>query len=188
MIALSDFLSTSTWERVAILNADTYSVIFESASPMSVSVHESKRATKFAVEDGTERSDHVVQDLTEIQIEFLLADDTRNAFENLRQAYLQNTLMIVQTKVGSYENMLITDLPHDEKPELGTAVNVPIRMQEWVEVKPEYGELPPKKVANKNQSSTVKRGQQQTTEAPPAQKEKSTIYKVYEAGAGIFNR
>ncbi|WMD23298.1 hypothetical protein RAS12_13285 [Achromobacter seleniivolatilans] len=162
---LSDSYSTSTQQRVAILDAESAQVIFTSAEPMRVSVKESKRATKFAVEDGTERSDHVVRELTEIQVDFLLSDDTRNQFENIRQAFDQNKLLIVQTKVRSYENMLILDIPHDETPELGTAINLPVRMQEWVEVKPEFGELPPAKVENKSQSSTVKRGQQTTQES-----------------------
>lgn len=175
MMQLLDSLSTSTQQRVAILDAESLQIIFASAEPMRVSVKESKRATKFAVEDGTERSDHVVRELTEIQIDFLLAEDTRNQFETLRQAFDQNKLVTVQTKVRSYENMLIVDLPHDETPELGIAVNVPIRMQEWVEVKPEFGELPPAKVANKNQSSTVKRGQQTSREADAETKKKGSF-------------
>jgi len=164
---LSDTLSTSTQQQVSILDSESFEVIFASAQPMRVAVRESKRATKFAVEDGTDRSDHVVRELTEIQIDFLLADDTRNQFESLRQAFKQNKLVTVQTKVLSYENMLILDVPHDETPELGMAVNVPVRLLEWVEVKPEFGELPPAKVENKSQSSTVKRGQQ-TSEASGA--------------------
>lgn len=172
---LSDSLSTSTQQRVAILDAESLQVLFASAEPMRVSVRESKRATKFAVEDGTERSDHVVRELTEIQIEFLLADDTRNQFESLRQAFDQNKLVTVQTKVRSYENMLILDMPHDETPELGTAVNVPVRMQEWVEVKPAFGELPPAKVEKKSQSSTVKRGQQTSEESGASTERKGSV-------------
>lgn len=162
---LSDSLSTSTQQQVAILDAESFETLFASAHPMRVSVMEAKRATKFAVEDGTERSDHVVRELTEIQIDFLLADDTRNQFESLRQAFDQNKIVTVQTKVRSYESMLIVAMPHDETAELGMAVNVPIRMQEWIEAKPAFGELPPAKVENKSQSSTVKRGQQTTQDA-----------------------
>lgn len=172
---LSDSLSTSTQQRVAILDSDSLQVLFASAAPMRVAVRETKRATKFAVEDGTERSDHVVRELTEIQIDFLVADDTRNQFESLRQAFDQNKLLTVQTKVRSYESMLIVEMPHDETPELGMAINVPIRMQEWVEVRPEFGTLPPEKVANKSQSSTVKRGQQTTKEADPETERKGSV-------------
>lgn len=172
---LSDSLSPSTQQQVAILDAESFETLFASAQPMRVAVREAKRATKFAVEDGSERSDHVVRELTEIQIDFLLADDTRNQFESLRQAFDQNKLLTVQTKVKSYESMLIVDMPHDETPELGMAINVPIRMQEWVEVKPEFGELPPAKVENKSQSSTVKRGQQTSEETGAGTKRKGSV-------------
>ncbi|MGU9943840.1 hypothetical protein RVU96_09995 [Bordetella avium] len=164
MIRLNDSLSTSTQERVAVLDAKTLEVLFQAASPMRVSVKESKRATKFAVEDGTERSDHVVRELIEVQIDFVLTADVRNAFQSLRQAHEQNKLVSVQTKVRLYENLLITDIPHDETPELGMAIAVPVRLQEFLQVKPEYGTLPPEKVAKKNQSSTVQRGQQTGSE------------------------
>ncbi|VFR32584.1 FIG00431858: hypothetical protein [plant metagenome] len=175
MIALQDTLSTSTQQRVAILDAETLQPIFQSAEPMRLSVRESKRATKFAVEDGSERSDHVVKELTEIQIDLLLTDDTRNQFDGLRQAYLQNKLVTLQTKVASYENLLILDLPHDETADLGAAINVPVRLQEWLEVKPEYGPLPPAKVANKNQSSTVQRGQQTGKDADEGTERKGSV-------------
>lgn len=172
---LSDSLSTSTQQQVTILDAESFETLFASAHPMRVSVTEAKRATKFAVEDGSERSDHVVRELAEIQIDFLLADDTRNEFESLRQAFEQNKLLTVQTKVGSYESMLIVAMPHDETPELGMAINVPIRMQEWIEVKPEFGELPPAKVENKSQSSTVKRGQQTSQESSAETERKGSV-------------
>lgn len=169
---LSDFLSTSLMTRVAILDNDTLAPIFASAHPMRVSVTREKRATKFAVEDGTDRSDHVVKELTEITVEFTATDDVRNAYQNLAQVWEQNKLVTVQTKVHSFESMLILSIPHDETPELGTGISVPIRLQEWIEVKPEQGDLPPSKVANKNQASTVKRGQVKGTESAPAQQQK----------------
>ena len=104
-----------------------------------------------------------------------MVDDTRNQFESLRQAFEQNKLVTVQTKVRSYENMLIVDVPHNETPELGTAISIPIQLQEWVEVKSAFGELPPEKVANKSQSSTVKRGQQTTRDVDPETKKKAGV-------------
>lgn len=149
---------------VAILDNDSLEPLFESVSPMRVSTIREKKATKFAVEDGTERSDHIVKALTEISIDILAADDVRNAYENLVQVWAANKLVTVQTKAASFPNMLLTAVPHDETIELGTSINMSIRLQEWVEVKPETGELPPSKVANKNKSSTVKRGQSKGTE------------------------
>lgn len=172
---LSDFLSSSVMTRVAILDNDTLQPIFHSAHPMRVSVNSAKRATKFGVEDGTERSDHVVKELVEIQIDFTAVDDVRAAYESLRQVWDQNQLVTVQTKVRSFENMLLLGVPHEEDVSLGTAISMPLRFQEWVEVKPEEGELPPKKVANTNQSSTVKRGQVKGSDADAPTQSKGSV-------------
>ncbi len=172
---LMDFLSSSLMTRVAILDNDTLMPIFESAHPMRVSARREKKATKFAVEDGTDRSDHVVKELAEVAIDFLVADDIRNAYQGLLQYWDQNKLVTVQTKVGSLENMLILAIPHDETVDLGSSISMPIRLQEWVEVKPETGDLPPKTVSNKNQSSTVKRGQVKGSEADAPTKQKGSV-------------
>lgn len=178
---LSDFLSSSLMTRIAILDNDTLMPIFQSAHPMRVSVLPEKRATKFAVEDGTDRSDHVVQELVQISMDFTVVDDVRQAYESLYQVWEQNGLVTVQTKVRSFENMLILSIPHDEDISLGTGISMPIRLQEWIEVKPEEGELPPKKVVNKNQSSTVQRGQVKGVEASEPTRQKGSVL------SGIFS-
>lgn len=150
--------SSSLLSRVAILDAQSLTPVFVSSDPMRVSVLNEKRPTKFAVEDGSERSDHIVTELVEITVEFLLNEDTRNAYQELKQAFESHRLLAVQTKVDTVANMLIVSLPREESGGLGSSVLCPIRFQEWREVKPEYGELPPAKVEKKSQSSTVKRG------------------------------
>jgi len=178
---LQDFISTSLETRVAILDGESLSPLFESADPLRVSVSERVTPTKFAVEDGSTRSDHVVEELKEIAIDFILTDDTRNGFSNLKQAWSAKRLVTVQTKVDSYENMLIIAIPHDETADLGMAISVPVRLMEWREVKPEQGDLPQKSVAKKKQSSTVKRGQVRGTEAGEGTERKGSIL------SGIFS-
>ncbi len=178
-MALQD---TYTQDLVAILDGETFEQLFTAAQPMRVSVRDTKRATKFEVEDGTTRSDHVVQDQIEIAIDLILEDETaRDAYQQIKQAKFDNRLVIVQTKVDSYESMLITEIPHDETTDLGGAISMPMRLVEWRTVQPQYGALPPSKVKNKKQASTSKGGQKQTTEADaPTTRKASVLY-------GIFN-
>lgn len=176
-----DLSGTFTQDLVAILDGETFDQLFVAAQPMRVSVRDTKRATKFEVEDGTTRSDHVVQDQIEIAIDLLLQDeDARDAYQQIKQAKNDNRLVIVQTKVDSYESMLITEIPHDETVELGNAISMPMRLVEWRTVTPQYGALPPTKVKNKKQSSTSKGGQKQTTEADaPTTRKASVLYGVF---------
>lgn len=177
-----DLSGAYTQDLVAILDGETFEQLFTAAQPMRVSVRDTKRATKFEVEDGTTRSDHVVQDQIEIAIDLILEDETaRDAYQQIKQAKFDNRLVIVQTKVDSYSSMLIAEIPHDETTDLGGAISMPMRLVEWRTVQPQYGALPPSKVKNKKQASTSKGGQKQTTEADaPTTRKASVLY-------GIFN-
>lgn len=174
--------STSAADLVAILDNETLQQIFRASSPMRVSVRESKVASKFAAEDGTEKSEHVYTNATEISMDLFIDDEqSRNGYEEIRQAWLENRLVTVQTRVSSYQNMLILDMPHDETTDTNGAIVMPIRMQEWRTYEPQYGALPPQKVKRKEQSSTVNAGQKQTSETDPATRRKASV--LY----GVFN-
>ena len=176
-------VNTSTQDLVAVLDNKTLAQLFANAQPMRVTVREDGKLTQFPVEDGTTRSDHFVRNPIQLTVDFLLNDETRNAFAELRQAFQSRTLVAVQTKVALYFSMMITSLPHDETPEKGESISVPIALQELVTIEPEYGTLPPRKVARPAQSSTLARGQQQTTATPSAQqaatKRQSLAYKAF---------
>ena len=161
---------------VAILDAESFEQLFTATSPMRVTVREEKKVTKFQVEDGSERSDHVVRLATEIGIDLVIEDEfARGMYLQLQQAWRDNKLVIVQTKVASYESMLIESMPHDETPEMGNGISMPIRLTEWRTVTPQYGSLPPSKVANKKQADTAKQGQKQSSPASQAQTRKASV-------------
>lgn len=171
----------SAQDLVAILDADGYQPLFETSNPMRVTVRETARLTRFAIEDGTQRTDHRVIDPVEIDLPLLLIEDVRDVFETLRQAWLDGKELIVQTKVRSYPNMMIAEMPHEETPDQGDSVPVAIRLQEVAVITPEFGLLPPRKVANTAQASTTKKGHQQTSETPDADKKRASVLH------GVFN-
>lgn len=173
--------TTSSADLVCILDNDTLQQIFTPTSPVRVSVTETKKATKFAVEDGSSRSDHVTTDPIEISFDLFIDDENaRNSYEEIKQSWADNRLVTVQTKVSSYPNMLITDIPHDETTDTHGAILMPIKMQEWRTYQPQFVTLPISKVKNPAQSSTVDAGQKQTSETTPAtQRKASTLYKVF---------
>ena len=165
-------VNTSTQDLVAVLEDGSLTQVFAASQPMRVSVREDGKLTQFPVEDGTTRSDHFGVQPIQVTIDFLLNEDTRNAFSELRAAFAEKRILAVQTKVAVYFSLIITAIPHDETPEGGSTITVPVVLQEWRAIQPEYGELPPQKVVEKKQASTVKRGQQQTTSSPAPTQEK----------------
>lgn len=156
---------------VQVLDGEGFEVLFESAAPMRLTVRDEKRATRFPVETGGERSDHVVDNAIEIAIEFVVTGHTaRQQFQAMRQAYLDRKLVTVQTRMGSYPNMLIEAFPHEETVSISDGAVLPVRFIEWLEIQPEYGELQQNQVADAKQSSTVQRGAQ-TGSTPSADTE-----------------
>lgn len=152
-------------EVVAILDAETFEVLFDGGHIMALDVLDEKKYTQFQVEDGSSRSDHSVKLPIAITLPFRIAENTRVTFENLRQAYLNDRILIVQSRVASYESMVIEAIPHSETVDNLMGVTVDIRLVEWRTVTPVYGDLPLGTTRNPAQSSTIPRGQQQTTDA-----------------------
>lgn len=146
---------------------------------MRLSVREERTATKFQVEDGTERSDHVVQDPIEIQMDVVLTgEDARDAFQQMREAFLADRLLVVQTFVTSYDNMRIESFPQESNRDAYRAVAIPLRLVEWRTVQPEYADLPPRRVRDPRDADTVKRGQQNADDTP-AERKQSTLYSIF---------
>lgn len=170
----------SSQDVVAILNSADFQPLFAGAHIMRATVRESSKITNFAVEDGTQRTDHRYLEPIEIDLPILLTDDTRNLYEQLRQAFIDGVELTIQTRVRSYPSMMLMEMPHDETPEQGESIPVAIKLKEIRTVKPEFGTLPPSKVRNAKQSSTAKKGNQQTTDADGAKQRKaSVLYEVF---------
>lgn len=146
---------------VAILDAQDFRVLFADAHPLSVSVRDEKTITRFAVEDGSERADSAVKRPIEITIDFLLTDDIRNQYEEMRQAYLSNDLVVVQTRTANYPSMQIETFPNEQSFD---SVQATMTLVEVEFVRPQYGPLPPDAVRDSADASTLNRGQLQTTE------------------------
>lgn len=172
-------------EVVAILDAETFEVLFDGGHIMGLDVLDEKKYTQFQVEDGSSRSDHSVKLPIAITLPFRIAENTRVTFENLRQAYLDDKILIIQSRVASYESMVIEAMPHSESVDNLMGVTVDIRLVEWRTVTPVYGELPLGTTRKPAQSSTIPRGQQQTTDANGAEGEEPR--RKGSVLAGIFN-
>ncbi|MDR0805942.1 MAG: hypothetical protein LBN41_04230 [Enterobacteriaceae bacterium] len=161
---------------VKIFDLDSFNTLFSSASPIKVNVRDEHKATKFQVESGETRSDHVVVEAIEIDMELILSgEDMKNTYESIRQAFDKHQLLGIQTKVRTYSPMLMINFPHDELPEMLDAIKLSLHFTEWRTIEPEYGELPPQKVEKKQQSGTVNRGKVQTQEADEKTKKKGSV-------------
>lgn len=162
---------------VKIFDTDNFTTLFETASPIKINIRDERKSTTFQVESGETRSDHIVVQAVEIGMELILSGELKNAFGLMQQVWEQNTLVGIQTRVKTYQPMLLVNFYHDETAEMADAVQLSLRFTEWRTVTPEYGDLPARKVQKPSQSSTVKRGGAQTKSVSEERK-KSVLVRV----------
>lgn len=160
-------------DLIAILRADNFRQVLLGSDIMRVSVQETSQMPSFANEKGERVTDHKVYDPVEISMPVIMNSVSRNIFAELRQLWFDDVALIIQTKMASYDRMYILELPHEE--DSSSAIPVSVRFRRIAVFTPEYGSLPPRKVANKAQSDTVKSGSKQTTESDGSTRRKASV-------------
>lgn len=143
-------------EVSGIFDAD-FNPKFESSTSMKIDVNRPARLMRHPLENGSQITDHIVFDPIEIEVILVFTgDDMRNGYEEVVQSFLIGELLTVQTKVGSFENMVMDGVPHEETSDMLDALTVSLRMIEARFIEVIYTPLP-RKASN---SPTVKRGEQ----------------------------
>lgn len=160
-------------DLIAVLREDDFRQVLTGSDIMAVSVRQASSLPSYATELGEQITDHAVFEPTEIELPFMLTIDTRNLYEELKRIYVERQRLIVQTRVDSFSNMVILEIPHYE--DRASSISINVRLRQVTDFTPEYGDLPPRRVANPAQASTVKTGAKQTRESDAGTKRKASI-------------
>jgi hypothetical protein len=149
-------------DLVAILDSG-FGQAFPSARPFKMAYMPSSKLMEHPIEDGSMIVDHKVDLPIELEATLIISSvaDYRSTVSMINQSRLRGDLFTVQGKATSYRNMVISDTPYDEIPEMFDSILVVIRFKEARFVVPSFGSLPPRKVANKANADTKKAGAKQ---------------------------
>lgn len=180
MPLFDQFQANASADIVAIFDAD-FRQVFPSARPIKANIKEVAKLMKHPIETGGSIADHIVYDAIEIEFAYMVVNGNfRSAYQQIKQLYKSGVLLTVQTKSGSYPNMVITAMPHDEDPALYDALAIAVKLEEADFITPQFGTLPPSVVRDQKMSDTVKKGEQQTT-LPTAEQTAQTgvLYQVF---------
>lgn len=163
---------------VGVFDAN-FNQLFPNARAMKGRVKEGAKVMDHPVESGSTITDHRIIMPVEIDLDVMLSGaDYRDTYARVREVFLGNDTVTVQTRTGSYANMLVAEMPHDEFADVADAIPMLIRLREVIFVTAQFQALPPAKVAKKSDASTVKRGQQTgKDEATP--RKSSVLYDVF---------
>lgn len=174
MVDIPDFIQNlipSTKQDLVFILDEKYKQILPKAKIVDVRVKTSARTMEHPIENGSIITDHRILLPTEIDLTVVLnSQDYSDIFSSILQYYIQGTLLVVQTKVCVYQNMVLTEIPHSENSEMLDAIAIILSFKQVQLVSAQYN-ISPKKQANTN---TVQKGTQQGTTANGDQTEKAT--------------
>lgn len=171
-------LFPSTQDVVAVYNKE-YEQVFRDARPTKAMVKEDSTFMQHPIETGETIVDHRILLPVEVVLVVVTAPGkAAEVYQQIKQLYLRAEPLSVQTRVTTYTNLYIQAMPHEESPDMFDAVTLSLRLKEVQFVEAQYSELPPSKVKDKKDSSTVSKGTQTATTPTAAQASKasSTLY------------
>ena len=161
-------------DDIAIYDSD-FGQVFRSARPLKGSISEPSKLMEHPLETGAVVVDHRIVLPTEVVVAMVLdADNYRQTYQRIRQAYRDGTQYTVQMRAGGYKNMVIADMPHEENVDMFDTIPLTLKFREVQFVTAQFVKLPAAKVKNKKQQSTKARGQQVSKAPNQAQAAKST--------------
>lgn len=177
---MADFIATASADVVAIFDQN-FAQLFELARPIKATVKEDSKLMEHPLETGATITDHTIILPTEIELSLIpTRGEYRDVYQRIRQSFKNRDLLVVQTKTGVYDNLVIQSVPHEEDPEQFDTIAIALKLREVQFVAAQFAQLPPKAVRNPANSSKVDKGQQQPTESTRSGGRGSILF-------GIFN-
>lgn len=158
---LGQYISTTARDVTGVFT-QSFTQVFRAAKTIKVTVVPKQELMKHPLETGATVVDHKVIQPLEIEMALIIPNgEYRDTLQEITQLWTDGELLIVQTKSGVYENMVIEALPNEETPDMYNAINVALKL-----VQVTYATTTTKIVpVDPKNASTVDRGTQQTSDA-----------------------
>src|ERR1700728_1467995 len=162
---LSAYIPSFAVDTVAVFS-QSYSQVFRGARPIKAVIKESSKVMEHPIENGAIVTDHRIVLPVEVQLSMILTPETyRETYDQIKQFYLEGTLLMVQSRSGIYFNQLIQEMPHEEDPTIYDTISLSLNLKQVQMVTAQYTTTP----RNPKNSNTVNRGAQNTTPATSSQ-------------------
>lgn len=161
--------------------------LFPEARPLKATIKEQAKVMEHPVESGATVTDHRIILPVEIEVTLMVnGAEYRDVYGAIRERYLKTETLVVQTKTGSYPNMIIAGMPHEEEPDVFDAVPLFLQLREVLFVEAQFQALPARAVQKPADQSTVKRGEQTGRDEPVSangQRKSSILYGILKGGS-----
>jgi len=107
--------------------------MFAFARPVKATVRETSKIMEHPAETGIILADHHIINPIEIDLSLIInAKNYAATYAQIRQAFINATQLIVKTRTGTYSNMVIADMPHQEEPDMYNAITLALRLKQII--------------------------------------------------------
>ena len=154
---VNTLLPAFAFDPVAIFTQD-FVQVFASARPLKAVVKEEAKVMEHPIETGGTIVDHRIVLPVEIDLSLVInANDYQDTYAQIKEYYLNSTLLVVQTRSGVYQNQIISSMPHEEDPSQYDVLSVALSFKQIQFVTAKFAASP----RNASNKKTVDRGVQQ---------------------------
>lgn len=166
-------MSETVVDVVGVFDED-FAQVFVDARAMKADITRTSRVMRHPLENGSSIADHRVIDPDEIALLLFMPDDKyRDLYAQIATAFATAQKFTIQTKVASFPDMFISEMPHEETPEFDDLVQIIVKFTEVKFLTMQFEAIAPARPASK---ATVKRGEQAPKADPPTAKKSSVAY------------
>lgn len=131
------FSATKKVDVVQILDQTSGQQIFATARPLSAFIREVSKGLRYPIETGAVITDSIIIEPIEINMDMLIPQEGyATVYPQIRTGRINGTLYTVQTRTGTYKNMFIEEMPHEETSEMMSAIKIHIKFVEALLVAP----------------------------------------------------
>lgn len=125
------YLFGSNIDIVGIYNG--MSQVYVQARPLKASLRETSKIMEHPAETGVSLADHHIINPVEIEIPLMIPSDSYAAmYTQIKTDFVAATLLTVKTPVNVYQNMIISDMPHEEDPEHFNSIMLALRLRQII--------------------------------------------------------
>jgi hypothetical protein len=131
LAALISLFNTGSIDSVAFFDQESFQQIFAEARPVKLTERPSAKLMTHPLENGQEIADFKIINPEEIEVTVIINSFYYGAMYSQIKNYFNNsTLIALGNRVGIANNLIISDIPHEETADMFDSITMWIRLRE----------------------------------------------------------
>ena len=160
-------IPTSAFDVVAVYDSG-FRQVFQGARITGVMVNPESKKMEHPREDGSKTTDFNIFNQIEIQMFVILPSYSyRNAYQQIKQFYLNQEFVSVQTRTDIFTNQVLQAMPQEENPEYYDTISMTLKFKQTQLSVTVTNTITPREAQD---NTTVNRGTVQAAPVPEPQK------------------